>query len=272
MRRVVQNDYYKLTAVLFAGQLKQTLALCAGTIVTTLGLLLASVNQTSFVMSYETMIKMAGIRYVFLGAMAMLIFITAYKIYFDNFRSGGIYTLMMLPMPRRNVFLAYCAAGIISVLMLWTAQVAALMVSYAPVAARCQQEAAVYAHINEIVLPFSVVRTNGLFLAVVRSDLFHILLPQSWQEGIGSLLVMLAAGILPAYGMLTGGAKRTRFALMFLVTAVMLWVLSSRFDIFSMGADVTAYVVGVVVTAIIVVVMAADGIRRMNKDAGLTGW
>ena len=51
--------------------------------------------------------------------------------------------------------------------------------------------------------------TNGLFLAVVRSDLFHILLPQSWQEGIGSLLVMLAAGILPAYGMLTGGAKRT---------------------------------------------------------------
>ena len=267
-----RKGYYKLTRVLSAGLLKQTLILCVVLFILTMVLLLANVNERSFVMAYETLMRMAGIRYMFLGALVMLTTMTAYRIYFDNFKAGGIYTLMMLPLPRRHVFLAYCSVGIISVLMLWTVQVAALMVSYFPVVARCQQEAARFAQIREAVLPFSAARTNGLFLAMVRSDLFHILLPQSWQEGLGSLLVMLAVGVLPVYGILIGGAKRTRASLMFLVTAVILWVLTSRFDIIARGADVTAYVAGVIITGIAVIFMVADGIRRLNRDASLTGW
>lgn len=271
MNRVIQSDYYKLTRRLFLGVFKRNLVLCALLFVLTFLMMLGSVNETSFVLPYESLIKMVGIRYVFLVALSMLTLMAAYRIYWDNFKAGGIYTLMMLPMPRRHVYLAYCTVGVASVLMIWTTQVLALTAAYLPVVARCQHAAATFELVQKTVLPFSVVRTNGLFLAAIRSDLFHVLLPQSWQEATNTLLTMLALGFLPAYGALLSGAKRGAVVFMFAMVAVP-WTFDRRLNIILQGADITAFVVSTLFVGLILVVAVFDGIRRMNKDANLIGW
>lgn len=269
MTRIVQSDYYKLTRRLFLGMFKQNMMLCALLFILTFVLLIGSVNENSFVFAYETLIKNAGIRYVFLGALAMITIMTAYRIYADNFLSGGIYTTMMLPMPRRHVYLAYCTVGVVSVLMLWTIQVAALTAAYLPVVARCQHMASVYERVNETVLPFSVARTNGLFLAVIRGDLWHVLLPQSWQEGLSSLSILLVMGVIPAYGVLLSGARRAMSFYIPCTIAAEFWCLGNRLDVFQEGIDVTAFVVNLVLAVLLAVAAVWDGVRRMNIDANI---
>jgi hypothetical protein len=73
--------------------------------------MLGSVNDYSFVQAYESLIVRAGIRVVFLVAVAAGMILEAAAIHIECFRNVGVYTLMMLPAPRRNVFLAYCTRG-----------------------------------------------------------------------------------------------------------------------------------------------------------------
>lgn len=213
----------------------------------------------------------AGIRYLFLIAIAFCMIFEAVGIYSEAFKNGGVYTLMMLPMPRRNVFLAYCARGVVCMLMLFTVQTLALLASYAPVVALCQNAAEAYSNTYGRALPFVAERTNGLFLAVIRSDLFHILLPQSIPEAISSLLALLAAGCLPAYT-LTGGFRRTHSARsVFLVCSVvcLFWALGCRFDSVTMGVDITAFVISTALMAFLAAGAIVDGVRRLNRDACL---
>lgn len=269
MTRVVQSDYYKLTRRLFLGMFKQNMMLCALLFILTFVLLIASVNENSFVYAYETLMNNAGIRFIFLGGLAMMTLMIAYRIYADNFLSGGIYTTMMLPMPRRHVYLAYCTVGVASVLMLWTMQVIALTAAYLPVVARCQHMSTVYEKVNETVLPFSVARTNGLFLAVIRGSLWHILLPQSWQEVLSSLSTLLVLGVVPAYGILLSGARRAMMLLIPSAIAVAIWTLGCRLDLFQDGINMTAFVASMVLAALVTVVTVLDGVRRINIDANM---
>jgi hypothetical protein len=271
MNGMIQNGYSKLTRRLFLLSLKRILALCAALFVLTMILMIASVNEASFVQPFESLVALAGIRYVFLVGIAFAMGCEAGSIYNEAFRSGGIYTLMMLPTPRRNVFLAYCTRGAGCMLMLFTAQTLALLASYAPVTALCRNAAEAYSQASGAVLPFMAERTNGLFLAVIRSDLFHILLPQSVPEAVNSLLALLGAGCLPAYT-LAGGFRRMRTAQsIFLAgsTVCVLWALGCRFDSVTNGMDVTAFVASTALMALILAGAVTDGVRRLNKDASL---
>lgn len=272
MTGIVQSGYYKLTRRFFVDVLKRNLMLCGALFIVTILLLIGSVGENSYVYPYESLIKQAGIQNVFLGALALLTLITAYQMYTENYKTGGVYTLMMLPMPRRHVYLAYCTVGVVSVLMVWTVQVLALFAAYLPVMAKCRYFADRYEQIQQIVLPFSLMRSNGLFLAVVRGELFHVLLPQSWQEGLSSLIAMLALGFVPAYGIFLSGARRA--ALLFLPIGIVdaLWALGCRFDIFTNGVSVTEFVTSMSIAALVLVAAVWDGIRRMNRDANLIGW
>lgn len=269
MTRVVQSDYYKLTRRLFLGMFKQNMMLCALLFILTFLLLITSVNEISFVFAFETLMMNAGIRYVFLGALAIMTLMTAYRIYSDNFLSGGIYTTMMLPLPRRHVYLAYCTVGLASILMLWTIQVIALTAAYLPVVARCRHMATVYERVNETILPFSVARTNGLFLAVIRSGLGHVLLPQSWQEGLSSLSALLVLGVVPAYGVLLSGARRAMMLLVPCAIAVALWTLGCRLNLFRGGINMTSFIASMVIAALVTIVAVLDGVRNMNIDANM---
>jgi hypothetical protein len=271
MNGMIQNGYTKLTRRLFSLALRRTLGLCAALFALTVILMLASVGDVNFARSYESLIYHAGIRYVFLSAVALGMLSEAIAIHAEAFRTGGAYTLMMLPTPRRNVFLAYCTRGVICVLMLWTVQTLALLAAYAPVVAVCKSAAATYAKANEITLPFNVARTNGLFLAVIRGDLFRILLPQSAPEAAGSLLALLAAGCLPAYT-LVGNFRRMNAAqgiFMVCAAACVLWALGGRFDSATNGMDLTAFVIRTALMALLAVSAVVDGVRRLNKDASL---
>ena len=271
MNDMIQNGYAKLTRRLFALALKRILVLCAALFGLTVILLLFSVGQYNFTRSYEVLIGMIGIRYVFLAAIAVWMLSEAAAIYSENFRSGGVYTLMMLPTPRRNVFLAYCTRGVVGILMLWTAQTAALLAAYAPVVALCKSTAAAFAQANDIVFPFEIVRTNGLFLAVIRSDLFRILLPQSIPEAVSSLLALLAAGCLPAYT-LTGSLRRSSAAqsiFMVCAAACVLWALGCRFNTVTMGMNLTTFIASVALMALLAAGSVIGSVRRLNRDAGL---
>jgi hypothetical protein len=156
-------------------------------------------------------------------------------------------------------------------LMLWTAQTLALLAAYAPVVALCQNAAAAFVKSNNIALPFDMARTNGLFLAVIRGDLFHILLPQSVPEAVSSLLALLAAGCLPAYTLVGGlrhvSVRQGVFAVC--AAACVLWALDCRFNSVTTGVDLTAFVAGTALMALLVVGAAMDSVRRLNRDASL---
>lgn len=268
MTRVVQSDYYKLTRRLFLGMFKQNMILCVLLFILTSILLITSVTETSFVYAYETLVENAGMEYVFFGALAMMTLMTAYRIYSDNFLSGGIYTTMMLPMPRRHVYLAYCTVGAASILMLWTVQIIALTVAYLPVVAICKHIAKVYEQVNETLLPFSAARTNGLFLAVIRSGLGHVLLPQSWQEGLSSLSALLVLGVIPAFGVLFGRARWIMMLFIPCAIADALWCLGCRLEVFD-DINIAAFIFSMVLAALVTIVAVLDGVRRMNIDANL---
>ncbi len=270
MNGVTQSSFGKLTGRLFLLAFKRNLALCIALFALTMILMMASVNNFSFIFAYESLIMRAGIRYVFLAGIAFCMILEAAGIYAEAFKSGGVYTLMMLPMPRRNVFLAYCARGAVCMLMLFTVQTLALLASYPPVVALCRNAAEVYSQASGTALPFAAERTNGLFLAVIRSDLFHILLPQSIPEAINSLLALLAAGFLPAYT-LAGGFRIRAAQIVFLVSSVVcvFWALGCRFDSVTMGVDVTAFVISTALMAFFAAGAVVGGVRRLNKDASL---
>lgn len=272
MNGLIQNGYNKLLNRLFPPALKRTLGICAALFVLTVVLMRASVNYQSFLKAYESLILYAGIRYIFLAAIALWMLSEAAGIHSECFRSGGAYTLMMLPTPRRNVFFAYCVRGIVCMLILWTVQTLALLALYAPVVALCESTAADYAKLSEMLPPqFNVVRTNGLFLAVIRSDLFHILLPQSVPEAVSSLLALLAAGCLPAYT-LAGNLRRMNAAQgIFLVclAACVFLALGCRFNSVTSGIDLAAFIDSASLTALLAAGAIFNGVRRLNKDANL---
>lgn len=271
MSDMIQNGYTKLTRRLFALVLKRGLILSGALFALTAILLLLSVNAITFVQPYESLITRAGIRYVFLVALAVWIESEAVSIHVDLHRNGGVYTMMMLPTPRRNVFLAYCTRGVVCVLMLWMAITFALLASYAPVAALCQNAAETFRQTGGSAEVLDVARTNGLFLAVVRSDLFHILLPLSIPEAISSLLILLSAGCLPALTLVC------RFRRAGLVQGLVLagtvicvyWALACRFDSVTMGIDTTAFAASTVILALLAAGSVIYSVRRLNRDAAL---
>jgi len=270
MNSMIQKGYAKLTRRLFSLAMRRILVICAVLFALTVILMLAIVGETDFAKAYESLVFRADIRYMFLAAIAIWMLSEAAAIHAEAFRSGGAYTLMMLPTPRRNVFLAYCTRGVVCMLMLWAVQTLALLVAYAPVVALCQTAETAFSQKADAV-PFDVVRTNGLFLAVIRSDLFRILLPQSLPEAANSLLALLAAGCLPAYT-LVGGLRRMSAAqgiFMVCAAACVLWALGCRFDSTTAGIDIVAFVLSTALMALLAVGAVVDGVRRLNRDASL---
>jgi len=265
---LIQSGYYKLTQRLFRGVLKRMLALCGALFTLTFFLLLGQVNNVTFVLAFETLVYMAGIRFVFAGALLLCVLLLIQRMDADNLRGSGVYVTMMLPIPRRHVFFAYCTVGLLCLLMVWAAQLLALFASYPAVSSSCAAAGAEWARVSGTPLPFSVARSNGLFLAILRSDLLHILLPQSLEEGLNSLLLLLAVGCMPAY--LVFGERKHR-AIFFALAACSLfyWTLSCRFDIILYGADVEAFAWSTTLTGVFLAYMICISVRRLNRDANL---
>lgn len=271
MTGIIHNGYYKLTKQLFKLSFKRTLVMSTGLLLLTTILMLNSVNQTSFILAYESLMVSVGIRYVFLAAVVFWMISETAAIHFECIKGGGYNIVMMLPTPRRNVFLSYCTRGVVCVLIIWTSQILALLAAYVPVVTLCNNTAITFAQARDLMLPFDVPRTNGLFLAVIRSDLFHILLPQSVPEAISSLLILLGVGCLPAY-VLAGGFRRMNMVhgiLAGLTAIFLLWSLINRFNSTTMGIDLTAFVISTALLLLFVTIAIIDGVRQLNKEANL---
>ncbi|MDO5111069.1 MAG: hypothetical protein Q4E65_02070 [Clostridia bacterium] len=192
--------YYKLTNFVYRYFFLQNILLCAGLFFTTLVLLSGFAvgntnNALHALLPYESIIYRSGMPYVFAGALCLQALLTTLRCMVDFGRTGGASILLLLPGSRRVMILAFVTAGMLGALMLYAAQTLGLLAAYPSILCSCQD--AVDAS-KSLQLHAPVARTNGLFLAMLRSDLFHILLPQSSLETLHTLLLLLAFGGAPA--------------------------------------------------------------------------
>ncbi len=267
MKRFFESGYYKLTRQVFKGVFLRVMVMCAALIVLTFAKLIGSVNLESFTQPYEALISASGIATVFFGAVGVFMLLLILQIFMDIHRNKGYAVVMMLPMPRRHVLFAYCTAGVIGILMLWAVQTLALILAYGPVTAACESTAVEYERVYKTVLPFAMARTNGLFLAVVRGDLFHILLPMGIPEALSSLLLIFTAGCLPAYGLL-GEKKHIAVVTMLLTFVLLIFVVTQRMN--SMwGIELNGFVWRTVLMGLALVYMLAVSVYRLNRSANV---
>lgn len=269
MKQIIHfSAYYKLTAHLFKSSLKRNLLLSAALFILTWILLLSVVSGENSLFAYETLTDISNLPYVFMGSIALSAILTAFQIYLDVHRNHGSHILLTLPLPRRTVFFAYCTVGILGILMIWSAGILALFSAYVPVTNKCETAAAAYAKWKEFMLPFEVHRTNGLFLAAIRNGLFRLLLPLSLPEALNSVLIILTAGCLPAYGLL-GGPKRVGPVLMLFALAEVIYAMNCRYEIFTGYNNAARPFTTTVIMALLFVYLIISGIVRLNRSANI---
>ncbi len=191
--------YYKLTNFVYKYFFLQNILLCLALFFVTHIMLSAFAlsntdNALHAFLPYESIIYLSNLPYVFVGSLCLQAILSSLRCMGDFSRMGGVNIFLMLPGSRRAMVLAFISAGVLGALMLFATQTISLLTAYPSVVSACQSAA----NTSSQQLGFPVARSNGLFLAVLRSDLFHILLPQSLPETLHSLLLLLCFGSAPA--------------------------------------------------------------------------
>lgn len=277
MRALIQSKGYTLTRILFLRMVKPIVLLAGFVAALNLILLLTRVNTETCVFAYEQIISLAGIRYLLIGVFAIFAVLAGLRIYSDNFRSGGVYTTLLLPMKRRHVFFSYWVVGVVFLLILWTAFTLSLMLGYPLVTAACQSTAEslrgpvdAYGNATRLI-PFDVIRTNGLFLAAIRSDVFRILLPQTFMELLASLTLLLFVSVLPAATVLGIPKKAAPFfaggGLLLMGFALYYRQVSDYF--YQYGTDKSTFFTLHTIMLLMLAGAIAISVWRLNRDANL---
>ncbi|MDL2217970.1 ABC transporter permease [Christensenellaceae bacterium OttesenSCG-928-M15] len=210
MNRIIHNDTYKLTRILFSRVMGPLAVFCALLLVSVVALLMTNVNAETYAMPYEGHIENARVGYAVFALLCLAAVYLGGRIYADNFKNGGVYTIMMLPMRRRNVFFAHVAMCTLFMLVMFVAAALTLAVCHPIVTNSCQHaantalmqyrgqfsaNATIWAY--EGMPPFDVSRDNGFFLAVIRSGLLRVFLPQNFLDAVFSLILLLSFGVAP---------------------------------------------------------------------------
>lgn len=232
-------SYTKLTNFVYRYFFLQNLMLCLGLFFATMAILPSfaagshgAQAQHAF-LPYESIIYLSYLPYVFLGALLLQALLTSFRCTADFTRTGGADQLLLLPCPKRTVVCAFVTAGMLGVLMLYAAQALGLLAAYPSVVSACEAAAAAS---GTLPMGFPVERVNGLFLAMLRSDLFHILLPQSLPEALHTCLILLALGGAPAVGLFGPNGPVQALLIPAFMAGLAIYVLSMRGEILARGA------------------------------------
>lgn len=278
-----QSGYYRLTRRLMPETLKTCALLFAmlciyGSAALYRGIDGLSLLSYPYLMPYDALLQSTGAHIVFFCALAVFLVATTLRIHRDIHKGKGVYTVMTLPFPRRHVFFAYCTTGALGVLLLWAAQVLLLLLWYPILTAACRNlfsSSELYQ--NAAIMLY---RTNGLFLAAVRSDLFRLLLPMTALEWLSTLLFALTLGCLPAY-LLLGERRNPPRVIAVLLAFVPVAALTNRWaaatgtisysGIYSLGVvdGRTAFIVSAALAAVLLAFMLWRGIYNRNRDGNL---
>ncbi|MEG2021483.1 MAG: hypothetical protein RR087_06885 [Oscillospiraceae bacterium] len=128
---------------------------------------------------------------IFAAAYMAAIIISVYPVFVQTYgRAKGMYTLMSLPMPRRNILLANILSGLCIAFSTVAVQLMLFFVYYMPVmhTAETARLKAGYA--------FPVFVKDGLFLTFMRNDFMRILLPTTFVDAIIFVSVIVCTTVL----------------------------------------------------------------------------
>lgn len=210
------NNFWKLTNVLFDWMMRKrgSIVLAVSLVFGALGIGIqafpsaATERDLSHLaeafLPYEAIVDGSGVAFVFLLGLVLLfliIFLTANS-FFTNGR--GIYTLLMLPIRRRQLYFAFGAAALAMLFVYFAAWMLLMTLLYFPVMANYARVAAqeVFRLPDGVVVQgLEAARANGLYLAFRRSVFLSTCFPSSlWQA-----LSLLSGGLLALASVLYGG-------------------------------------------------------------------
>ncbi|XID90192.1 hypothetical protein ACF3MZ_16710 [Paenibacillaceae bacterium WGS1546] len=204
---------YRLLNVEFAKWIVFIAALCAASILLPLLLLhrmVRNYNEYAVHERFEELYASSGMPMLFLAILALACVYFLVTIYADYWGSKSIYTYLTLPVRRESLYFGKLIAFLACLLLLWASHLIGIRLGYALVAARIGG----YAE-GEFLMH------NGYFLAMIRSDLFRLLLPL----GFGRLLSTLGILFVVATGFYYGAlCERSRKYFGFAALAAAFWI------------------------------------------------
>lgn len=192
--------FYRLVQNEFKAWHRAITLICLGAIVSQLGLLYSATRYSRAEWPYERFEDL----YVSSGCVAVfLVFFAAAcgfflkTFYAQYWGSKSVYTYLTLPVKRETVYASKLAVFISCLLMLIAAQFISIRLGYGLFAARLDAYS-----------EGQLSMRNGLFLAVIRSEFFRILLPLNVSRILSSLCILVALATALYYGVLCERSKK----------------------------------------------------------------
>lgn len=217
------RSFYRLLNIEFAKWLVIVVPVCAIAIVAPLILLQRKLRYYSeFTVNerYEDVFVASGSGLLYAGLLVVICGYFLLMQYADYWGSKSIYTYLTLPVKREHIYFSRLLVLLTALLMLLASIVIGIRIGYALYASKV----AGYGD-------GQFVMHNGYFLAVIRSDLFRLILPLSFSRIISSLglLTALATGL---YNAVLCERSRQWFALTAVAAAAgtIFWVVGYRLN------------------------------------------
>ncbi|WP_339203819.1 hypothetical protein MHH56_21995 [Paenibacillus sp. FSL K6-3182] len=194
------RTFYRLLQYEFSTWLKAIMLLCTAVIVIPLYLLhmfVKDYGEYTIHERYENIYASSGCIIVFLLCIAAACGFFLKTIYAGYWGSKSIYMFLSLPVRRESIYFSKIVVFVICLLMLLGSQLISIKLGYDVVSAK-------FASYGEG--RFSM--TNGLFLAVIRSDFFRIIMPLNLSRILSSASILFMITTALYYGALCERSKR----------------------------------------------------------------
>lgn len=178
------RSFYRLLNIEFAKWLVMIVPVCAIAIVVPLILLqqkLQHYNEFTVNERYEDVFAATGSGLLYAALLAIVCGYFILMQYADYWGSKSIYTYLTLPVKRESLYFSRLLVLLIGLLLLFASIVIGIRFGHALYASK------VAGYGNG-----QFVMHNGYFLAIIRSDLFRLILPLSFSRIVSSLGLLLA--------------------------------------------------------------------------------
>lgn len=206
------KSFYRLVNHHLLGILKPLLFIYAITIISPLILLgFAPKDYINAYSRFEQIFSSSGCTIAFAVCFAATCIICMTGIYGLYWKSKSIYTLLTLPVKREKIYLSGLIAVLICLMGFVASSLTGIFLGYAlfaPTLTRIVNNQVYYYRMQ-----------NGLFLALIRSELFRLLIPLSSESFFSSLTILITTASTLYYGIICERSHRY-FALLAAVLVI----------------------------------------------------
>lgn len=195
------KNYYRLVNYHLLSIIKPLMLIYAGTIASILILLGTAVQDYSNKYSrFERLFVSSGCVIAFAACFAAICCLCIASIYAGYWKSKSIYTILALPVRRGIIYFSGLTAFFICLVGFIASSLIGIFLGYAffaPTLVRITNGLVYYPRMQ-----------NGLFLALIRSELFRLLIPLSAEGFISSLSILTATASTLYYSVLCERSRK----------------------------------------------------------------